>query len=49
VSFEFDGARFFIGGHQLETTRKYQNIVAGHRKVSLIICRSCFQHLSDFR
>ena len=37
VGFEFDGARFYIGGHQLETTRKYQNIVAGQRKVSLII------------
>jgi pyridoxamine 5'-phosphate oxidase family protein len=37
VGFEFDGARFYIGGHQLETTRKYKNIVAGNRKVSLII------------
>ncbi len=37
VGFEFDGARFYIGGHQLETTRKYKNIVAGKRKVSLII------------
>src|SRR5260370_39778800 len=37
VGFEFDGARFYIGGHQLETTRKYKNIVAGKRKVSPII------------
>ncbi len=37
VGFEFDGARFYIGGHQLETTRKYKNIVAGKHKVSLII------------
>jgi pyridoxamine 5'-phosphate oxidase family protein len=37
VGFEFDGARFYIGGHQLETTRKYKNIVTGHRKVSLLI------------
>ena len=37
MGFEFDGTRFYIGGHQLETTRKYQNIVAGHRKVSLLI------------
>ena len=37
VGFEFDGARFSIGGHQLETTRQYQNSVAGHRKVSLLI------------
>jgi len=37
VGFEFDGARFYIGGHKLETTRKYKNIVTGHRKVSLLI------------
>lgn len=37
VGFEFDGARFYIGGHQLENTRKYKNIRAGHHKVSLII------------
>src|SRR5207247_2953578 len=37
VGFEFDCARFSIGGHQLETTRQYQNSVAGHRKVSLLI------------
>lgn len=37
VGFEFDGARFYIGGHQVQTTRKYKNIVAGNRKVSLII------------
>ncbi len=37
VGFEFDGTRFYIGGHQLEATRKYKNIVAGHDKVSLLI------------
>ena len=37
VGFEFDGARFYIGGHQLETTRKYKNILSGQRKVSLLI------------
>jgi pyridoxamine 5'-phosphate oxidase family protein len=37
VGFEFDGTRFYIGGHRLETTRKYKNIVAGHHKVSLLI------------
>jgi pyridoxamine 5'-phosphate oxidase family protein len=37
VGFEFDGTRFYIGGHQLEKTRKYKNILAGHHKVSLII------------
>src|SRR5437763_9094718 len=37
VGLEFDGTRFYIGGHRLETTRKYKNVVAGQRKVSLII------------
>ena len=37
VGFEFDGARFYVGGHKLETTRKYKNVVAGHHKVSLLI------------
>ena len=37
VGFQFDGARFYISGHQLGTTRKYKNIVASHHKVSLII------------
>jgi pyridoxamine 5'-phosphate oxidase family protein len=37
VGFQFDGSRFYIGGQQLETTRKYKNMVAGQHKVSLII------------
>lgn len=37
VGFEFDGARFYIGGYQLQNTRKYKNIMAGNHKVSLII------------
>ena len=37
VGFEFDGARFYIGGHRFQATRKYQNVVAGNTKVSLII------------
>ncbi|HLZ55616.1 MAG TPA: PPOX class F420-dependent oxidoreductase [Ktedonosporobacter sp.] len=37
VGFQFDGTRFYVGGHQLETTRKSKNIAAGNRKVSLII------------
>src|SRR5262252_5122933 len=36
VGFEFDGERFYIGGHQLENTRKYKSIMAGQHKVSLI-------------
>ena len=37
VGFEFDGARFYIGGHNVQATRKYKNVVAGKTKVSLII------------
>lgn len=36
VSFEFDGARFYIGGHNFQGSRKYKNVVAGNTKVSLI-------------
>ncbi len=37
VGFQFDGTRFYIGGHQITATRKYKNIVAGNRRVSLLI------------
>ncbi len=37
VGFEFDGARFYIGGHSFQATRKYKNVVAGNTKVSLLI------------
>jgi len=37
VTFEFDWARFVIGGHKLEGSRKYKSIAAGNRKVSLIV------------
>ena len=37
VGFEFDGARFYIGGMALPASRKYKNVAAGNRKVSLII------------
>ena len=37
VGFQFDGARFYVGGYQITTTRKYKNVAAGNRKVSLII------------
>lgn len=36
VGFQFDGERFFIGGHNLPGSRKYRNIVAGNHKVALI-------------
>ena len=37
VGFEFDGARFYIGGIALPASRKYKNVAAGNHKVSLII------------
>lgn len=37
VGFEFDGARFIIGGHNLPGTRKYRSVAAGNDLVSLII------------
>jgi pyridoxamine 5'-phosphate oxidase family protein len=37
VGYEFDGARFYIGGRKLRTTRKYKNVAAGHTQVSLLI------------
>ncbi len=37
VGFQFDGSRFYIGGSQLQRTRKYKNSAAGNRRVSLII------------
>ena len=37
VGFQFDGERFYIGGHNLGASRKYRNIAAGNRQVALII------------
>ena len=37
VGFEFDGARFYIGGINLPASRKYKNVAAGNHKVSLVI------------
>jgi pyridoxamine 5'-phosphate oxidase family protein len=37
VGFELNGARFYIGGHNIQATRKYKNVVAGNTKVSLLI------------
>ncbi len=37
VGFEFDGVRFYIGGHNFQASRKYKNVVAGNTKVSLLI------------
>jgi pyridoxamine 5'-phosphate oxidase family protein len=39
LSFEYDGACFWVGGvgSQVLTTRKFRNITAGRRKVSLVV------------
>lgn len=37
VGYDFDGKHIFIGGHKMEKTRKYKNIVAGNTKVSFVI------------
>jgi pyridoxamine 5'-phosphate oxidase family protein len=37
VTFEFDGACFFIGGVNLASTRKYKNIAGGQTLVSLLL------------
>lgn len=37
VGFEFDGQYFYIGGIQQKKTNKYKNVVAGNKKVALVI------------
>ncbi len=37
VGFSFDGAHFYVGGYNIQNTRKYKNVVAGNTKVSLVI------------
>ncbi len=37
VGYEFDGARFFIGGIDPARTRKFRNVQAGNDKVALVI------------
>ena len=37
VGFSFDGTHFYVGGFNIEATRKYKNVVAGNKKVSLVI------------
>lgn len=37
VGFQFDGRRFYIGGHNLPASRKYRNIASGNQQVALII------------
>ena len=37
VGFQFDGQHFYVGGRLLEKTYKYRNVLAGRRKVALVI------------
>ena len=37
VGFEFDGSHFYVGGLDLERTRKFRNVEAGGTKVALVI------------
>lgn len=37
VGYRFDGTHFIIGGMNLPATRKYKNVVAGQKRVALII------------
>jgi pyridoxamine 5'-phosphate oxidase family protein len=37
VGFSFDGTHFYVGGHNIQATRKYKNVAAGNKKVSLVI------------
>jgi len=37
VGFSFDGTHFYVGGHNITATRKYQNVAAGNIRVSLVI------------
>lgn len=37
VGYEFDGEFIWIGGNQMERTRKYKNIMAGNTKVAFMI------------
>jgi pyridoxamine 5'-phosphate oxidase family protein len=39
VAFEYDGTHFWVGGvgEQVLRTRKFRNITAGRRKVSLVV------------
>ena len=37
VGFEFDGSAFYVGGHNVASTRKYKNVQAGYSKVALVV------------
>lgn len=37
VALEFDGMYFYVGGYDVEQTRKYRNVLAGNSKVALVI------------
>jgi pyridoxamine 5'-phosphate oxidase family protein len=37
VGFEFDGMFFYVGGRNMDQTRKYRNISSGNSKVALVV------------
>jgi pyridoxamine 5'-phosphate oxidase family protein len=37
VGFSFDGTHFYLGGFNIQATCKYKIVVAGNKKVSLVI------------
>lgn len=37
VGFDFNGAHFYIGGHNITQTRKYRNIRDGNSRVALVV------------
>ena len=37
VSFEFDGAYFYVGGWAPERTRRFRNVKAGNARVALVV------------
>ena len=37
VGFDFDGSVFYVGGHNLQKTRKFRNIQSGDNKVALVV------------
>jgi pyridoxamine 5'-phosphate oxidase family protein len=37
VGFDFDGQQFYVGGRNMEATRKYKNVANGNTQVALVI------------
>jgi pyridoxamine 5'-phosphate oxidase family protein len=37
VVYEFDGVHLLVGGHRMERSNKYKNVVAGNDRVAIVI------------